>query len=88
MAYGVGYAHAQDRLWSMNFKRRVCQGRISEIAGKETLRTDILFRELKIDSNAQRKFTNLSPLMKEVLESYADGVNDYVDNLHVLPMEF
>jgi penicillin amidase len=31
--YGLGYAHAQDRLWQMEFQRRVGMGRLSEILG-------------------------------------------------------
>src|ERR1700730_6092550 len=28
---GLGYAHAQDRLWQMEFQRRIGNGRLSEI---------------------------------------------------------
>lgn len=72
----------------MHFKRRVCEGRISEIAGKDTTHMDILFRQLKIDRNAKAKYENLSPEMKRILIAYADGVNDYVASLAMLPLEF
>ncbi|KAL4453701.1 hypothetical protein ABPG74_009597 [Tetrahymena malaccensis] len=88
VAYGLGYAHAQDRLWSIQFKRRCSQGRISEIAGEETLRSDILFRELKLDRSAQKKYQNASPHIKKILQAYADGINDYVNSLPALPLEF
>src|SRR5947209_13946934 len=29
--FGLGYVHAQDRLWQMEFERRVGHGRLSEI---------------------------------------------------------
>ena len=29
--YGLGYVHAQDRLWQMEFQRRIGHGRLSEI---------------------------------------------------------
>lgn len=72
----------------MHFKRRVCEGRLSEIAGSETLRTDILFRELRLDGNAKAKLAKLSPEVQEILQAYADGINDYVSSLAMLPLEF
>ena len=32
--FGQGYVHAQDRLWQMEFQRRVGAGRLSEVLGK------------------------------------------------------
>ena len=31
--FGLGYVHAQDRLWQMEFQRRIGHGRLSEIFG-------------------------------------------------------
>ena len=31
--FGLGYAHAQDRLWQMTMLRRTAQGRLSEVFG-------------------------------------------------------
>src|SRR5512140_1985200 len=33
-AFGLGYAHARDRLWQMEFQRRIGSGRLSEILGE------------------------------------------------------
>ena len=41
----VGFAMAQDRLWQMDLLRRVTQGRLSEILGKDQVNTDLLMRE-------------------------------------------
>src|SRR5690349_3443018 len=35
--FGLGYAHAQDRLWQMEFERRIGHGRLSEIFGAATI---------------------------------------------------
>ena len=35
--FGLGFVHAQDRLWQMTLMRRTAQGRLSEIFGPETL---------------------------------------------------
>ena len=46
--YALGFAHAQDRLWQMTLLRRTVQGRLSEIFGPRTLRTDELMRRLNL----------------------------------------
>ena len=35
--FGLGYVHAQDRLWQMEFQRRIGHGRLSEIFGPATV---------------------------------------------------
>ena len=32
--FGLGFVHAQDRLWQMTLMRRTVQGRLSEISGR------------------------------------------------------
>ncbi|MEL0113258.1 MAG: penicillin acylase family protein, partial [Rickettsiales bacterium] len=44
--FALGFVHAQDRLWQMEFTRRVGAGRLSEILGRETLGTDKFLRTL------------------------------------------
>src|SRR5213596_2872488 len=33
--FAQGYCHGQDRLWQMDFYRRVVAGRVAEMAGKK-----------------------------------------------------
>ena len=33
--FAIGYVHAQDRLWQLEMQRRVAQGRLSEVFGKD-----------------------------------------------------
>src|SRR5689334_673547 len=42
--FGLGYAHAQDRLWQMEFQRRIGFGRLSEIFGRPTIPQDRFLR--------------------------------------------
>lgn len=44
--YGLGYVHAQDRLWQMEMNRRIGAGRLSEILGEATLSIDKFQRTL------------------------------------------
>ena len=54
--FGLGYAHAQDRLWQMSLMRRTAQGKLSEIFGVRTLASDRLFKRLDIYGAAQTSF--------------------------------
>lgn len=73
--FGLGYAHAQDRLWQMTLLRRTAQGRLSEIFGQRTLRTDELMRRLGLYRAANRSVTAQDPETLAMLEAYAAGVN-------------
>lgn len=42
--FALGYVHAQDRLWQMEFQRRIGHGRLSEIFGSVTLSQDRFLR--------------------------------------------
>src|SRR5688572_7342732 len=37
--FGLGFAHAQDRLWQMEMNRRVAAGRLAEVLGAGALET-------------------------------------------------
>ncbi len=73
--FGLGYAHAQDRLWQMMLMRRTAQGRLSEVFGTSTLDTDKLLRRLDLYTLAQKSVAAQDPRTLDVLESYAAGVN-------------
>ena len=85
----VGYVMAQDRLWQMDLLRRVTQGRLSEIFGKDLVEADVLFRSLRIRVNSELVMAELTPAEKESLEAFADGVNQFIDQAgSSLPVEF
>jgi len=79
MYFAQGYIHAQDRLWQMDLTRRVAEGRLSEIFGKDVLDYDILFRTLGIYKTAYQLMDKISPESKLVLESYTKGVNSFIE---------
>ena len=47
-AFGLGYAHAQDRLWQMEMARRFVQGRLAELFGASAVPTDTMMRVPRI----------------------------------------
>ena len=76
--FGLGYVHAQDRLWQMEVNRRLGAGRASEVMGRGTLALDRAMRVLGIYRSAQRNYANLDPATRSALESYAAGVNAFI----------
>ena len=46
--FGLGFAHAQDRLWQMEINRRIGTGRLSEVLGAATAGTDRFLRTLGV----------------------------------------
>jgi len=86
--FAVGYVHAQDRLWQLEFQRRITQGRLSEIFGKESLPQDIWFRTLGLYSAAKSAWPGLSKEAQASLSAYAAGVNAGIAARKSLPVEF
>ncbi|MDP2337438.1 MAG: penicillin acylase family protein, partial [Bacteroidota bacterium] len=74
----VGYAMAQDRLWQMDLLRRVTQGRLSEILGKELVDADMLFRSLRFTEKSRKVFGASDPATRSCVESFAEGVNQFI----------
>ncbi len=73
--YGLGYAHAQDRLWQMTVMRRTAQGRLSEVFGARTVPIDKLLRRLDLYGLAHRSVDAQDDYTKAALGAYAAGVN-------------
>ena len=74
-ARALGYVHAQDRLWQMDFMRRTGAGRLSEVIGPETLALDRLLRGLGLYRAAAASLAQLSPEARALFEAYSEGVN-------------
>jgi len=73
--FGLGFAHAQDRLAQMAWLRRRAHGRTAEIEGESALSSDRLARVLEIRSASEAGVEALPAASRAVLESYAAGVN-------------
>ncbi|RIH64035.1 penicillin acylase family protein [Mariniphaga sediminis] len=83
----VGFCMAQDRLWQMDLLRRVTQGRLSEILGKDQLNTDLLMRALRIPEKSEKVLAKSSPEITTILKAFSEGINFYLEN-YPLPPEF
>ena len=59
--FALGYVHSQDRFWQMEMHRRIGAGRLSEIFGEKTLKTDQFLRTLGVYRTASKAWEHLSP---------------------------
>lgn len=87
--YGLGFVHAQDRLWQMEINRRVGAGRLAEVLGAPARPADRFLRTLGVHRAAERAYAELDRRTRGVLDSYAAGVNAFLDARDgPLPPEF
>ncbi len=85
--FALGFCHAQDRLWQMDFYRRVVRGRVSEMAGRDALPVDRLLLTLGIRRVAEREAAALDPALLAQLERFCAGVNAAADQARARPFE-
>jgi penicillin amidase len=87
--FGLGFAHAQDRLWQMEMHRRIGAGRLSEVLGEAALPTDRFLRALGVRHAAAAQWRAASPDTRAALSAYAAGVNAFVSRqMRARPPEF
>ena len=77
-AFGLGYAHAQDRFAQMELMRRGGSGRMSELVGSLALGFDRYTRGLGLRQQAERQAAALPSDLRRTAEAYAAGVNAWL----------
>jgi penicillin amidase len=85
--FAEGFCHGQDRLWQMDFYRRIVSGRLSEFAGPDGLPVDRLMRTLGMRRAAEREEASLDPELRALLERFCEGVNAAATSVRALPFE-
>ena len=70
----LGFVHAQERGWQLEFNRRLMRGELSEVLGTATLDTDKLMRTLGIARVAQQQLARLPEATQSALQAYAEGI--------------
>src|SRR5436190_4115716 len=88
--FGLGYAHAQDRLWQMEFQRRIGYGRLCEIFGAAALPQDRFLRTVGFGRAAKAAWDRTPEWAKQQVNAYVSGVNAFLATHHgtALPLEF
>ena len=87
--FSIGYVHAQERGWQLEFNRRVMHGELSEAFGAATLETDKLLRTLGIMQAAERQWQALPTEGRDAMQAYSNGINAfYAQSSQALSPEF
>ncbi len=85
----LGYCQAQDRLWQIEYTRRLACGELSEILGEEYLQTDKFMRAVGIKYIAKKIYSSMDSESRLPIEYFAKGVNLYIErHSKNLPFEF
>ena len=87
--FGLGFVHAQDRLWQLETHRRIGSGRLAEAFGEAALENDKFLRALGVKRAAAAQWAHASAEAKSAVEAYTAGINAYLrDAMKVRPPEF
>jgi penicillin amidase len=76
---GLGFAHAQDRLWQLELLRRSARGTLAELFGARALPLDRMARTLGLRQAAAAEIGVLRPSTLALLEGYARGINRWME---------
>ena len=82
-----GFVHAQDRLWQMDFQRRLVAGRLAEVLGAVAAPVDRWFRTIGMRRVAEQEVSLIDAGVRADLEAYAAGVSSRIARGR-LPVEF
>ncbi|MBS0447156.1 MAG: penicillin acylase family protein [Proteobacteria bacterium] len=87
--FGLGFVHAQDRLWQLETHRRIGAGRLAEAFGPSALPTDKFLRALGVRRAAAAQWKAASPELRAAVLAYAAGINAYLHQaMQARPAEF
>ncbi len=97
LAFGAGYAMAQDRLWQADTLRRAAKGRLAEF-GLASVADDAATRTLWYgETELQQMWDDWDPgtgyeHLKPMIQAYIEGINTYIEdaesNLALMPIEY
>ena len=97
LAFGAGYAMAQDRLWQADVLRRAAKGRLAEY-GLATIDEDAATRQLWYsEQELQQMWEDWDPgegyeYFKPATQAYVDGINAYIQDalkdMSLMPVEY
>ena len=80
--FGLGYVHAQDRLWQMELQRRIGHGRLSEVLGAAALPQDRFLRTVGFGRAAKSAWASTPDWAKQQIDAYVAGVNAFISTHH------
>ncbi len=88
VARATGFVHGQDRFFQMDLLRRSTAGELAELFGVAALDLDKRRRRHRLRGVARQVIDRANPSERAVLEAYAEGVNEGVESLSIVPFEY
>lgn len=88
VAYGLGYAHGQDRFFQMDLSRRLAAGELAELFGPVAIEQDLRARLFRFRRVARTVLEQIPSAERAVIDGYVRGVNDGVSSLRSRPWEY
>lgn len=87
--FAIGFIHAKERLWQMEFLRRLARGKLSEIFGEKTLDLDRFVKSIGLNyiSEKNAEFFMYNSQNYRTFQKYIDGINYYA-TYFPLPIEY
>lgn len=89
--FALGYVYAQDRLFQTELLKRLASGRLSELLGKDLVKTDKYMRVLGLreaaKNSASKYMSTKDKQYQKSFYSYQKGFNKFV-NTRNLPIEY
>lgn len=73
--HGLGYCHARDRLFQMDWLRRSALGTMAEVVGPRAVASDVVKRRLGLARVARTTCETLDRSDYALLQSYSAGIN-------------
>ena len=87
--FGLGFVHAQDRLWQLETHRRIGAGRLAEAFGPGALDNDKFLRALGVRRAAAAQWQRMQGEARAAVLAYTAGINAYLSgHLRARPPEF
>lgn len=87
--FGLGFVHAQDRLWQLETHRRIGAGRLAEAFGEGALDNDRFLRALGVRRAAAAQWANTTGEARAAVLAYTAGVNAFLQRgMKARPPEF
>ncbi len=88
VAFGLGYAHGQDRYFQMDAARRLAAGELAALFGARLLAQDRRTRMFRFRTRARAFLRAASASDRTWLDSYTRGVNAGLQSLTSRPFEY
>ena len=78
VAFGFGYAQAEDHLLQMAMNFRQAKGRLAEVKGASALKSDETALSWRVHDVAAERYGDLSEETRRYIEAFAAGINHYI----------